>query len=975
MSDEARAADPSAAPCVPQANVTGPEPTYPDDLRELLSDDDARATAVAGASEATPAADAAGAGAADVMDALDALDGGMDMGDSEEDEDDEVATAPGDGGHGSASGGSERGEWCRAAQHAMARGGEPCAFRCGAAQYLLLAQALLRTAAAAPGQEAELVTAQWWLARALVAHQRALVGPAAELRDAARAAFAAARTGGAQWLPAAAAAAVELEDALADALYARPAAANRKLAAAAKQLGVRLEVVGAMGFRTVHQVDAKAQLVVQLAREGAGAADAEAMARTEAAARAAASAADGTAALSDAAMAARTPHERAEAEGLAEAAKDCDVLEAPRIEGVGTDAAASGPPALRSVELCLVMATAHIMRKSTTEDDLSPWEQAPYVDCIAAQPHAPFSVALAAGLERARHERTRGRTRARGLARLQDLSGAQRLAIGEPPAAAAALRAAVAASADGGTAAAAGRAVGCFATPAPLAGGVRKELAQALVSNGMVGSALPLLEALEVWEALAACYKALGKAPAAVAAVRKRLDVDQRDARAWLVLGELEDDESLMTKAWDVSDGRLAAAKRALARRCAAREDHAGALEHWRAAQRVASLHVGGWFALGYAALKLGHADEAARAFSRTVQLDSKTGEAWNNLAALHLKAGRTRAAHVALEECVRMREHSWHAWDNLSEVAGEVRRYRQAANAARRTMALTKGARVNVRALAAAVAEVERVVKDPDAVAGGPKAAARAAAKAQGKAAREEAAEEALMRSLDDIGLDGEGEEGNADTEDADSSAYAGEEIVGMAAEEAFKNEELPVYSDREIERLVADVAAALADASKATPDGKELYKADGTPLRRAASGDDVDDLTQGGAMGAIWALQARMRVCAGDFAGAAEFTMRRMRALQGGTEWRSDSAAFGAFARACSDLANARLGAAAEAQEAAQKATCSRELASARMQLRGVLKQGKEAFGGGEAYKALDETLARVGAEEDRLREEAKA
>ena len=40
-------------------------------------------------------------------------------------------------------------------------------------------------------------------------------------------------------------------------------------------------------------------------------------------------------------------------------------------------------------------------------------------------------------------------------------------------------------------------------------------------------------------------------------------------------------------------------------------------------------------------------ADEAARAFSRTVQLDSKTGEAWNNLAALHLKAGRTRAAHV----------------------------------------------------------------------------------------------------------------------------------------------------------------------------------------------------------------------------------------------------------------------------------------------------------------------------------------
>ena len=65
---------------------------------------------------------------------------------------------------------------------------------------------------------------------------------------------------------------------------------------------------------------------------------------------------------------------------------------------------------------------------------------------------------------------------------------------------------------------------------------------------------------------------------------------DEGDARAWLVLGELEGNEALMEHSWEVSGGKFAGAKRALARRAAAREDHEAALAHWRAAasQRLA---------------------------------------------------------------------------------------------------------------------------------------------------------------------------------------------------------------------------------------------------------------------------------------------------------------------------------------------------------------------------------------------------
>lgn len=57
------------------------------------------------------------------------------------------------------------------------------------------------------------------------------------------------------------------------------------------------------------------------------------------------------------------------------------------------------------------------------------------------------------------------------------------------------------------------------------------------------GAALVELEALELWDALIACYRLLGKKPLAETLIQKRLDITPNDARLWCALGDLHLDD------------------------------------------------------------------------------------------------------------------------------------------------------------------------------------------------------------------------------------------------------------------------------------------------------------------------------------------------------------------------------------------------------------------------------------------------
>ena len=71
------------------------------------------------------------------------------------------------------------------------------------------------------------------------------------------------------------AAVAHLEAALVEHLYSSPAAAAHHVQAAGGAIGLEVELTGALGVRTRHQQDAKAQLVIQTGRGAEAAASGE----------------------------------------------------------------------------------------------------------------------------------------------------------------------------------------------------------------------------------------------------------------------------------------------------------------------------------------------------------------------------------------------------------------------------------------------------------------------------------------------------------------------------------------------------------------------------------------------------------------------------------------------------------------------------------------------------------------------------
>ena len=540
--------------------------------------------------------------------------------------------------------------------------------------------------AAAGDAPGELPTSSWWAARCALLQQRLLARGAVSLRHSLVASFAhtLARyashdviTRGSRQERCAAGAAL-LEAALMEFEYHRVEAAAALHARACGALRLRHAVVGAMGKRTVHQQDAKAQMVLRWA------VDPEADAALEAGLPLPALPLTGQ------------PHKPVDASAAAassiasmvgEAAEESDVLHAPQLaqnDAPPTDAAIGddddGLTAtwLPPLESAAVLVGALCVRKGRASDELRAWEMAPFVEAVRCQVAGAPLVRAAADLLAARHERTRGRTAARALAGLEGL--VQALWTGH---------------ANGDAPTAQARARLAWAAWLPPAASLRREWGEQLLGAGLVGAAMGEFQALELWDALVLCLQLAGKRAEAAAVVRRRLEVTPGEARLWCALGDATEEEEHYATAWRVSAGRSARAQRCLARGAARRQDWAACATAWRAALGVNSLHADGWFALGFAEMQLGKDAAALAAFSRVAQQEPSHAEAWNNVAALSLRCGNSAAALSALTECVRHRRDDWRLWDNMAVIAAECGEWAAAAQAASRLLALSQGKRV----------------------------------------------------------------------------------------------------------------------------------------------------------------------------------------------------------------------------------------------------------------------------------------
>jgi tetratricopeptide (TPR) repeat protein len=213
------------------------------------------------------------------------------------------------------------------------------------------------------------------------------------------------------------------------------------------------------------------------------------------------------------------------------------------------------------------------------------------------------------------------------------------------------------------------------------------ELAQRWISLGALKTALEIFERLEMWDKVAMCWAGIGRQDRASEVLLQQLDKTPSDAKLWSLLGDVEKNPEHWEKAWEVSGGRYARAKRALGSYYFHSQQFAPARDAFKLSLAINPLNHVAWFTYGCACLELTDYEEACEAFSRCVSLDPQDSESWSNLATGLLKLNRKRDAWQALKQATAGNYENWKIWQNYMFVCIDVGEFPEAIRSMKRVV------------------------------------------------------------------------------------------------------------------------------------------------------------------------------------------------------------------------------------------------------------------------------------------------
>ncbi|ONI20710.1 hypothetical protein PRUPE_2G030300 [Prunus persica] len=361
---------------------------------------------------------------------------------------------------------------------------------------------------------------------------------------------------------------IYLEAGIMEYTYARVDSCRLHFESAEAAAGLQLSVTGVLGFRTVHQVEPKAQMVLL---------------------------ANPTSSNSSGSCFAESPGSQTNNSSIgnlhpSETYEASDILMTPKLlgndsnSGILSEGIRGGTAAvpLSAVHQAVILAKCLLIEKGTRHDEMQRWEMAPYIEAINSQQSSYFIIRYFCDILRIRWESTRSHTKERALMMMEKLVQG----IYDP------------------SPGVAERILFCYGVQIPTIPALRKEYGELLVGCGLIGEAVKTFEDLELWDNLIFCYRLLQKKAAAVELIKTRLSETPNDPRLWCSLGDVTNDDACFEKALEVSNDRSARAKRSLARSAYNRGDYEKSKTLWESAMALNSLYPDGWFALGAAALK-----------------------------------------------------------------------------------------------------------------------------------------------------------------------------------------------------------------------------------------------------------------------------------------------------------------------------------------------------------------------------------
>jgi len=199
---------------------------------------------------------------------------------------------------------------------------------------------------------------------------------------------------------------------------------------------------------------------------------------------------------------------------------------------------------------------------------------------------------------------------------------------------------------------------------------LEKELAKVLISLGAVNSALEVFLRLEMWHEVIMCYTQMGRRANAEKIVRAELEKHDDDPLLYCYLGDATDDIEHYEKAWELSKHRCARAQKSIGQFYFKQKKYSDCIKPFQECLELNSLQVEVWFQLGFAATTLEEWDLASKAYRQCVTINTDNFEAWNNLSNVYIHMGQKLRAHKALQEALRCNYHHLNIRENFLVVS-----------------------------------------------------------------------------------------------------------------------------------------------------------------------------------------------------------------------------------------------------------------------------------------------------------------
>lgn len=184
---------------------------------------------------------------------------------------------------------------------------------------------------------------------------------------------------------------------------------------------------------------------------------------------------------------------------------------------------------------------------------------------------------------------------------------------------------------------------------------IESQLADLMVSLGLIKAALDVYLKLELWEEVISCYTILQLRHKAAEVINQELD-KKPTVKLYCMLGDATDEVCWYEKAWEFSNHTSGRAQRHWGNYYFARKEYEKAIPHLQKSLEINSLQEVAWLRLGYSALSLEKWELAANAYFRYTQLETNGFESWNNLAKCYIKMNDKKRAHKIFQEALKVR-------------------------------------------------------------------------------------------------------------------------------------------------------------------------------------------------------------------------------------------------------------------------------------------------------------------------------